>query len=306
MMMNQMALVRREIWEHRSIWLTPAAVALVVTLLTLAMFVAASKFGDITDMAIIGASNVGDHERRMALLATLLGYTSVFLIAMWFLTVFYCLDALYAERKDKSILFWRSLPITDAETVISKLLTAMLLIPLVTFAAVAASHLVNLVLISLWINFEGGSAGALIWGSVPLFDTWLALLIVMLAIPLWISPLLGWFLFVSAWTKRNPFLTAFLPIAVLPILEYVILRTHMLWDAIMTRLSMQFMPLFSIDPDLIFDDENFRNLRLEDLSLLKLLDIGKLLSSLELWLGLIVCGLFVTAAIYIRRYRDDS
>ncbi|MDH5320811.1 MAG: ABC-2 transporter permease [Gammaproteobacteria bacterium] len=298
--------MRREVWEHRSIWVTPSAVAMVVTLLTLAMFVAASKFGDITDMAIIGASSVGDHERRMALLATLLGYTSVFLIAMWILTIFYCLDTLYSERKDKSILFWRSLPITDAETVISKLLTAMLLIPLVTFAAVAASHLVNLVLISLWINSEGGSPGTLIWGSVPLFDTWLALLVVLLAVPLWISPLLGWFLFVSAWTKRNPFLTAFLPLAVLPILEYVILRSHLLWDAITARLSMQSMPLFSINPDLIFDDKSFRNLRLEDLSLLKLLDISKLLSSLELWIGLIVCGLFATAAIYIRRYRDDS
>jgi len=303
---NQLALLRREVWEHRSIWITPAAVALVITLLTLAMFVAASKFGDITDMAIIGASNVGDNERRMALLGTLLGYTSVFLIAMWFLTIFYCLDALYAERKDKSILFWRSLPITDAETVISKLLTAVVLIPLVTFVAVAVSHLVNLILISLWINFEGGSPGHLIWGSVPLFDTWLAMLIVLLAIPLWLSPLLGWFLFVSAWTKRSPLLTAFLPIAVLPILEYVILRTHMLWDAILTRLSMQFMPLFSIDPDLIFDEDNFRNLRLEDLSILHLLDLGKLLSSVELWLGLIVCGLFATAAVYVRRYRDDT
>ena len=306
MISNQLALVRREVWEHRSIWITPAAVALVITLLTLAMFVAASKFGDITDMAIIGASNVGDDERRMALLGTLLGYTSVFLIAMWFLSIFYCLDALYAERKDKSILFWRSLPITDAETVLSKLITAMVVIPLVTFAAVAVSHLVNLILISLWINFEGGSAGHLIWGSVPLFDTWLALLIVLLAIPLWLSPLLGWFLFVSAWTKRSPLLTAFLPIAVLPILEYVVFRTHMLWDAILTRLSMQFMPLFSIDPDLIFNEDSFRNLRLDDLSILRLIDLGKFLSSVELWLGLMVCGLFATAAVYVRRYREDT
>jgi len=306
MMTNQLALVRREMWEHRSIWVTPAAVALVLTLLTLAMFVAASKFGDITDMAIIGASSVGDNERRMALMGTLLGYTSVFLIAMWFLTIFYCLDALYAERKDKSILFWRSLPVTDAETVLSKLLTAMVLIPLVTFAAVALSHLINLVLISLWVNFRGGSASHLIWGSVPLLDTWLAMLIVLVSIPLWLAPLLGWFVFVSAWTKRSPFLTAFLPIAVLPILEYVILRSHMLWDAISTRLSMQFMPLFSIDPDLIFDEDNFRELRLEDLSLLHLLDVGKLLSSAEFWLGLAVCGLFATAAVYVRRYREDT
>jgi len=306
MIWHQFALLRREVWEHRSIWVTPAAVALIVSLLTLAMIVAASNFGDITDMAIIGASNVGDNERRMALLGMLVGYTSVFLIAMWFLMIFYCLDALYAERKDKSILFWRSLPITDAETVISKLLTAVVLIPLVTFAAVAISHLINLIIVSLWINFEGGSPGHLIWGSVPLFDTWLAMLIVLLAIPLWLSPLLGWFLFVSAWTKRGPFLTAFLPIAVMPILEYVILRSHLLWDAISTRLSMQSMPMFSIDPEQIFDEDKFRYLQLEDLSLLNLLDVSRFLTSLELWLGLIVCALFATAAIYVRRYRDDS
>jgi len=306
MIASQIALIRREVWENRSIWVTPASVALVITLLTLASFVAASKFGGAVDIAIIGASNVGDTERRAALMAFLVGNTSVFLIAMWFLMIFYVLDSLYSERKDKSILFWRSLPITDAETVISKLLTAVVLIPLVTFAAVAASHLVNLVLVSVWISSEGGSPGHLIWSSVPLFDTWAAMLTVLLAIPLWLSPLLGWFLFVSAWTKRSPFLTAFLPLAVLPILEYVIFRTTTLWGAILTRISIQKMPLFNIDPERFFDDDSIRHMNLDDLSMLGWLDPGSFLSSANLWLGLVVCGLFATAAIYVRRYRDDS
>jgi len=306
MIAHQLALVRREVWEHRSIWVTPAAVALVVTLLTIASFVAASGFGEAKDMAIILASNVSDTERRAALIAFLIGNTIVFLMAMWFLMIFYSLDALNAERKDKSILFWRSLPITDAETVVSKLITAMILIPLVTFVAVAVSQLVNLILMSIWISIEGGSPGHLIWGSLPLFDTWLATLIVLMAIPFWISPLLGWFLFVSAWTKRSPFLTAFLPIAVLPILEYVVFRTSMLGDAIVNRFSMKTMPLFDLDVFRFFDDHKFRTAVEEGVSLLKLLDPAKFVVSLDLWLGLVVCGLFVTAAIYVRRYQDDS
>ena len=306
MITHQLALIRREVWEHRSIWVTPAVVALVVTLLTIASFVAASGFGEAKDMAIILASNVSDVERKAALTAFLIGNTIVFLMAMWFLMIFYSLDALNAERKDKSILFWRSLPITDAETVVSKLFTAVILIPLVTFAAVAVSQLVNLILMSIWISVEGGSPGHLIWGSVPLFDTWLATFIVLLAIPIWISPLLGWFLFVSAWTKRSPFLTAFLPIAVLPILEYVIFRSSLLGDAIVNRFSMKTMPLFDLDVFRFFDDHDFREAAEDNLSLLSLLDPGKFLTSLDLWLGLVVCGLFITAAIYVRRYRDDS
>ena len=306
MIAHQLALIRREVWEHRSIWVTPAAVALIMVLLTVASFVAASAFGGTVDMAIIGASNIGEAQRKAALIAFMIGNSVVFLIAMWFLSIFYCLDTLYAERKDKSILFWRSLPITDAETVTAKLLTAIILIPLVTFAAIAVTQIVNLVLVSIWLSVEGGSPGHIIWGSLTLPDTWLATLIVILAIPLWLSPLLGWFLFVSAWTKRGPFLTAFLPIAVVPLLEYVVFRTTMLWHAIGARFSIESMPLFNVDPSMFFDGDDFKPLQEDSISLLALIDVGEFLGSVELWLGLVVCGLFATAAIYVRRYRDDS
>lgn len=306
MIANQLALVQREIWEHRSIWVTPSAVAVVVTLIAIAMVVMAAGFGEAVDIAIIGASNVGDTERRAALIGFLVGNTFVFLIAMWFLVVFYCLDALYAERKDKSILFWRSLPITDAETVISKMLTAFLVIPLATFAAVMVSHLLNLIVVSIWLSMEGGSPGHLIWGSVPLFDTWLAMLTVLIAVPIWLAPLLGWFLFVSAWTKRGPLLTAALPIAVLPILEFLVFKTWTLGEAILTRLRIETMPIYEYGFGDAFDKDQLRSMAVENLSLLSWLDYSRFLTSIEVWLGLVVCGLFATAAIYVRRYRDDS
>lgn len=289
MIPHQFALMRRELWEHHSIFVTPAAVALVVTLLVLTIFVfAASGYSEKVDLAILLSQQVGEAERRMALTEFLDGIAAVFFIASCILTIFYSLDSLYAERKNKSILFWRSLPITDSETVLSKFLTAVVTIPLVTFAAVAATHLINLIVASIFVSIEGGSPGHLIWGAAPLFDVWFALLAIMLALPVWFSPFIGWFLFVSAWTKRSPLLTAFLPLLVVPMLEYFILQTHYIFDAMKSRVT---------DFPMITDDS---------VSILANIDVGKFLSSPAMWAGVVVCGLFITAAIYVRRYRDES
>ena len=97
------------------------------------------------DVAIFGAQNLaGDPERKAALTGFFLGTSWIFHYCAGDFDGFYCLDSLYAERKDKSILFWRSLPVTDAETVISKLLTAILVIPVVN-CRIIGTHLVNLI-----------------------------------------------------------------------------------------------------------------------------------------------------------------
>ena len=232
--------------------------------------------------------------------------TTVFVMAMWFLMIFYCLDALYAERKDKSILFWRSLPITDAETVISKLLVVFIVIPLATFAAVVVSHLLNLIIVSIWLATEGASPGRMIWGVAPLFDTWAAVLSVLFALPIWLAPLLGWFLLVSAWAKRGPLLRAVLPIAILPLLEYIVFNTWVLAEAILTRLRMDSIPLFDGMKSASFDEDELRSMLTENLSLVSWLDYGAFATSIEVWSGLIVGGLFAAGAVYLRRYRDDS
>ena len=304
MITHQLALVRRELWEHRSIYVTPAVVALVMTLVILTGYVFASGYQGAIEMGIVAGQNVlGEGERRAALLAFLMGNTVVFVLASGVLTIFYCLDVLYAERKNKSILFWRSLPVTDAETVVSKLLTAAIAIPLITFAAVVVAHLANLLITSIFVSIEGGQSGLLVWSSAPLFDVWASVLIIMLALPIWFSPLIGWFLFVSAWTKRSPLLTAFLPLVLVPMLEYFILRTHYIGDAIESRFNQQ--PLFSIDPERFFDEDKIRE-SVEGISMLSIIDVGQFLVSPAMWAGVIVCGLFCTAAIYVRRYRDES
>jgi ABC-2 type transport system permease protein len=305
MIAHQPALIKRELWEHRSIYVTPAAIAVIVTLGVLAMLMLASGFAKELDVAIFGAQNLaGDGERRAALTGFFLGTSWVFLVALMFLTVFYSLDSLYAERKDKSILFWRSMPVTDAETVISKLLTAAIVIPAITAVGIWMTHLVNLIITSIWVSAKGGDAGVLIWGSVSILDNWLAALIVVVASGMWMSPFIAWFLFVSTWAKRMPILMAFMPPIVLGLLEWIVFRTQYFLTTIGDRGDMR--PLFhSMSLERFFEEEQWRE-GLENISLLQHIDLVGFVTDPGFWSGLLVCAILTTAAIYVRRYRDDS
>ena len=302
---HQLALIKREVWEHRSIYVTPIAIAVVVSLVSLAGMVTVSAFDKEVNIALFGATNIaGDAERQAALTVFFLGTSWVFLFALAILTTFYSLDSLYAERKDKSILFWRSLPITDAETVISKLLTAVFVLPLFTVAAIIVTHLVNLVITTGWVIVKGGNAAHLVWGSVSLFDNWAAALIVTVASAIWMSPFIGWFLFVSAFTKRSPLLMAFMPLIIVPIIEWIFFRSKIFASAVFGRGEV--IPLFrEMDIEHFFDEERMQ-VNEELVSLLAHIDVGKFLLSPSVWVGMVVCGILVTAAIYVRRYRDES
>ena len=305
MISHQVALLRREIWEHRSIFVTPIAISSIVTLGVLAMLMFASGFAAELDVAIFGASNLaGDPERKAVLTGFFLGTSWVFIIALAILTVFYCLDSLYAERKDKSILFWRSLPVTDAETVLSKLITAIVVIPVVTVIGIIATHIVNLIVTSIWVSMKGGDGGMLIWGSVSLIDNWLAAFIVVISTGIWMSPFIGWFLLVSAYTKRSPLLMAFMPLILIGLLEGIILRTHVFAENVLGR--GEGLPIFrSVDIERFFNEEQWR-IAEGATSLLTHLDVVRFITSPAMWAGVVVCGLLSTGAIYVRRYRDES
>ncbi len=304
MIEHYIALIRREFWEHRSIWVTPTAIASIIILGTLTALVFVGDFAKELDVAIVGAQNVaGDGHREAMMTGFFLTSLPLFLLGLAILIVFYTLDSLYAERKDKSILFWRSLPVTDAETVVAKLLTALILIPAITIAAIIATHIVNLLVTSIWVSIKGGSPGVLIWGSVSLFDNWFAAAIGIFSMCIWMSPFMGWFLFVSAYTKRAPLLMAFLPLVLIPMIEGIFMRSAHFMDAVWGRSAQ--IPLFSgVDVEAMFEDK--MHVEPDMISLLSVIDLGRFITSVETWIGIIVCGLLTTAAIYVRRYRDES
>ena len=129
----------------------------------------------------------------------------------------------------------------------------------------------------------------------------------LLALPLWLSPFIGWFLFVSAFTRRSPLLVAFLPIVILPMLEKSLVGTSLFVDAFFIRTAS--LPLFggmSTGDIFSYEGDEWSLNGEVPTGLLSLMDLSRFFGSASLWLGLAVCGLFVTAAIYVRRYRDDS
>ena len=154
MIRSQLALLQRELWEHRSIYVAPIVVAILLTLIALTGQVSVDGVEHV-DLGIVGASNMPENARAAVLSGIMIGLSTTFVFAMMIMTIFYALDSLYAERKDRSILFWRSIPVTDFETVLSKLLTALLIIPLVAFAMIVVTHLAVLLITSVWVGVRG-------------------------------------------------------------------------------------------------------------------------------------------------------
>lgn len=305
MIRDQIALIKRELWEHRSLYVTPAVIGLLISLGTITGQATFSAFDQAVDLAILGGTNLGENERAMAISAMMLGVSIFFVIGMWFLTIFYSLDTLYAERKDRSILFWRSIPCTDFETVLSKLLTVIFVIPLITFVFIMITHIAVLVISSIWLGIQGANAGHMIWSAAPFIDNWSATLIFLIAVPLWSSPFIGWFLFISAFTKRAPFMMAVLPLLILPMLEKILIGTSVVAQTFYVRAWQ--IPLFrGIDPLDFMDDDKHMDMITESISLFDLMNLSGFVTSPGLWLGIVVCALFTTAAIYVRRYRDES
>ena len=308
MIQTQLALIKRELWEHRALFVVPIVIALIESLGSIVGQVTVSSADQAVDIALLGATNLGDNERAAAINVLMIGVSFLFVMAMGVLTIFYSLDALYAERKDKSILFWRSLPVTDAETVVSKLITAAFVIPLITIAIIAATHLVVLTISSVWVAFRGANAWHLIWQAAPFFDNWAATFIVLVSLSVWSAPFIGWFLFVSAFTKRSPFLIAFLPFLVIPMLEKIFFGSLTFGEMLWERAPFN-TPIFDgfDGSNFLFDDEAEMLAMAESgVSFLSFIDVSRFLTNGGVWLGVIVCGLLSFAAIYVRRYRDES
>src|SRR5438128_12501991 len=139
--------LQRELWESRSIYIAPVVVA------------GWYFFGFVIN-AVRLPQRIGIEQPY--------DFVALMLMAIMFLVaVFYCLVALYGERRDRSILFWKSLPVSDSTTVLSKMSIPVVVVPLVTFAITVAAHIAMLLLSSA-ILLARGTSGAALGNAVTL------------------------------------------------------------------------------------------------------------------------------------------
>src|SRR5260370_7003380 len=200
--------------------------------------------------------------------------------------VFYCLDVLYGERGEGSMLFWKSLAVSDLTTVLSKVSVPLVVLPLVSFAIIVMTQFVML-LISTAALLPSGLA-ATTWTNFNLFQQSLVLLYGLIAIALWHAPIYGWALLVSGWARRATFLWAVLPLLAIAFFERITFNTSHFAEMLGNRL-MGFAPeAFAFTGHTIDSPQ---------------LTPGRYLSSPGLWIGLAFAAAFIVAAVLLRRYR---
>jgi len=277
--------VRRELWESRSIYIAPLAVAAIFLFgFMISMFYLPERM-----RAALALDPMKQHEliEQPYAFAALLLMGTTFIVA-----VFYCLDALHGERRDRSILFWKSMPVSDLTTVLAKASIPIVILPLVTFAVTFVTQLIML-LLSTAVLLGNGQSVAMLWSHVSLFQMSLMLLYHLLAVHgLWYAPIFAWLLLVSSWARRAVFLWAALPPLAIGVVEKVAFRTSYLAAMLQHRVSggAESAGAASRAGRMLMD-------RMTP-------TLGAYLSSPGLWLGLAFAAACLAAAARLRRNRE--
>jgi ABC-2 type transport system permease protein len=288
-----LTLVRRELWEHRALWLAPLCMAALLALV--------AAIGRI-HIDMDEAPQLTSESQRVALFSFIQFVLAIplYLVAL-FVGSYYLLDCLYAERKDRSILFWKSLPVSDGLTVCSKLLVGLVVVPFGVFALALLSHLVLTAILGARVSL-GSLPPVLTWNSYEWLRTEAVMFLVTLFAVLWWAPIAGYLLLVSAWVRRAPILWATLPFVLGPVLEWVAFGTRYLLGFIDYRVHGIWGILGVERLNIISKHGPHHPVG----TALEVLDFRHALTAIDLWLGLAVTAALVYAAIRIRRYRDDT
>jgi ABC-2 type transport system permease protein len=292
-------LVRREFWEHRGLWITPLIVA------GLLLICALPTHGVFQVNVDEGVQLLDPAQKAVLFALAQWGLSVPHYLVMIIVLNFYLIDCLYAERKDRSILFWKSLPVSDGATVTAKLCVGLIVVPVATFALALVT---SLLFTAIW-NLRallGHSPELVLWDTVALLKVETLMLLGLIISILWYAPLVAALLLASAWARRNVLLWVTLVPLLAVILERIAFgtrhvsgllayRTFGIWDSLhveaaMLRSMTGVGPQEVVSLPAVFDHVN----------------IGPAFANIDLWLGLVAAAAFAYAAARIRRYRDDS
>jgi ABC-2 type transport system permease protein len=278
--------IRRELWESRAVYIAPVAVAgvfLLGFLLYLHKFPADLRF----EIAAY------PEKKHPDILMQPFDFAAAAVMGIAFLVgLLYCIEALNTERRDRSILFWKSLPVSDLTVVLSKASIPFLVVPAVCYGITFVLQSIMLVLSSLVLSASGLGV-SLLWNTLNYFPSSFYLLYHIFTVHvLWYAPIYGWLLLISAWARRAPLVWAVIPPLAIGIFERLVFHTSYFGQFIGSRFSGgPEMDTSSMDGGFPFHHGVH-------------LTPGNFLMSPGLWIGLLFTAVFLFAAARIRRYRE--
>ncbi len=291
------ALMFREYWENRrAIFMTPLVITGVSMLLIIvcmgvlgrAIYINGESFtlGEfIANMSQTEAQELSDHINHV-----LLASSAPIMIGVWFCMVFTALGALYDERKDSSILFWKSMPVSDVQTILSKMLTVTLVIPLVAIVFVFIFQIFLLIVGSLSTIGTEYSAWDLLWSSTNLPALILTEIAAVVMYSLWALPIFAWLMLASVIAKRTPLLVATIPVALVALFEGLFFHSSHLLMFIGQRISIR-----------IEEKTHFVGKDFETIDAGTPLDILQSAANPSFWLGLAIAAGILYVTVLLRK-----
>ena len=317
-------LVTREFWEHKgAIFWAPIVVASAIVLFiggSIVYAISMGKFGgaitingrDTNMTMVFNTLSPQDQENFVNIMTT--GYLAAaapLYIMLSVVIFFYCLNAMFEERRDRSILFWKSLPVSDQQTVLSKVATALLVAPMITIAVATFASMLILLITCAFMGFNGVNVFGAVLGSSQVYLGPLQILGLLPVYALWALPTVGWLLMVSAWAKSKVFLWAVgTPVIVILIVKWAekLVGSEMNVDWFIQNVVAR--GLLGLLPGAWF---GFEQVHPELLTNGRAMDFGNVfaqswmtLAAPSVWIGAIAGGLMIFAAMRLRRWKDEG
>jgi ABC-2 type transport system permease protein len=275
--------IRREFWENRYLYIAPLAVASVFLFGYLISTIHSP--GQLRALLILTRHAHDDISGPFDIAAALMMGTAILM------SLYYCSEALHGERRDRSILFWKSLPVSDFTTVLVKASIPLIILPVLVSAITLIMQFLMLLFSAVVLMATGGSVATL-WAQLPVVQMSLLMLYhVLTAHALWPAPVYCWLLLVSGWAKRATLLWAALPVLAIGGLEKLAFNTTHFATLVGGRLIGSTATI-STSPE-VFPTDPMTHIT-----------PGEFLSAPGLWMGFAIAAVFLAAAIRMRRYRE--
>ena len=325
-------LLKREFWEHKGGFFWAPIVAGGIFLLLCVMGIgvgemAARNVPDHASINVDGGSfkinglNLGQLTEKMsgeelkqvggAIDLSLLMSATWPLMVLAFVVFFYCLGSLYDDRKDRSVLFWKSLPLSDRDTVLSKVASAAVVAPILAITAGVLTMFGFLIVSSGIVMLHGGNPLTLLWGPASPLKVAGYLIASIPVYALWALPTIGWLMLCSSWARSKPFLWAIMiPVFAgifvtwFDLMQLFNLETMWFWKNVVAR------SLLSVAPGTWLDVASFGPSVGDGpaaiSSALGLRTTYSVLLTPQLWIGVVAGAAMIGGAIRLRRWRDEG
>ncbi len=302
------ALVKREILDGKNGYIR---VPLILAGITIALLLlSAIGFGDaiqFDEMHREGIESLGDAialaqekkplEMPAGITMGYWGMTALPWVALPFVIFFSLLGSLYEERRDRSILFWKSMPTADWQEVLAKLFVPIIVAPLIFLTIVAVAQLLIALLLSIVVLFQGGPFFVM-WPLWFMMKAWFGWFIMYLMLALWALPLFSWVSLVSAFANRMPFLWAVLAPAILIAIERIFFKTTFLGAWIGRHMGGWMEWAFQAKAHRIDGPRDIFAMLTGDAQIQA---IAYSVTSFHFWSGLVIAAGFIYAAIEMRK-----